>query len=193
MTSGASHRPVSGPESAAPTPAALDGGRCGPYRQCANPGAVHRHPRPDVKRSQWVGLAIGLVAVGVAAVVGTHTLTQGRGPAFQASPSASRITVAVLPQAAFPLSDAQLRAALAVPPNLGPLADPARRAACLAGLGYPTDLEILGGRPLDVSGRPGVLILLPGDAPDQVAAVAVAPSCSAAHAGLLADTVLGRV
>lgn len=140
-----------------------------------------------------MGLAIGLVAVGVAAVVGTHTLTQGRGPAFQASPSASRITVAVLPQAAFPLSDAQLRAALAVPPNLGPLADPARRAACLAGLGYPTDLEILGGRPLDVSGRPGVLILLPGDAPDQVAAVAVAPSCSAAHAGLLADTVLGRV
>jgi hypothetical protein len=135
---------------------------------------------------------IGVVAVGVAAVIGTQTSARDRGTVFPATPSASRITVAVLPQPAFPLSDAQLRAALAAPPDLGPLGDPRRRADCLAGLGYATDLEILGGRPVEVSGRPGVLMLLPGATAGQVAAVAVAPSCDAAHTGLLAETVLGR-
>lgn len=99
----------------------------------------------------------------------------------------------MLPQATFPLSDTQLHAALTTPPDLGPLADPARRAACLAGLGYGDDLQILGGRPIDVSGRPGVLMLLPGGTRDQVTAVVVATSCNGTHAGLLAKTVLAGV
>ncbi|PRC44975.1 hypothetical protein C6A85_97500 [Mycobacterium sp. ITM-2017-0098] len=125
-------------------------------------------------------------------MVGAQTLARDRAPVFPASPSASRITVAVLPQAAFPLVDVELRAALAAPPDLGPLSDPQHRGSCLAGLGYATDLAVLGGRPVDMSGRPGVVMLLPGATPDQVTAVVVAPSCNAAHTGLLAETVLGR-
>lgn len=192
MNSGASHGPVSIPDPAARTPAAPDAVPRERAQARSSAGAGHAQSRPELTRTQWACLVIGLAAVGVAAVLGTQTLTRDRTPAFPASPSASRITVAVLPQAAFPLPDVELRAALAAPLHLGPLADPQRRASCLAGLGYAADLEVLGGRPVDVSGRPGVLMLLPGAAPDQVTAVAVAPSCGAAHTGLLAETVLGR-
>lgn len=135
---------------------------------------------------------IGVAAVGAAAVVGAHALPRDRPPAFAASPTAKSITVAALPQTAFPVSDPQLRAALVTPPDLGPLADAQRRASCLTGLGYAADLDILGARPLDVAGRPAVLLLLPGATLDRVAAVAVAPSCTAADTGLLAQTVLSR-
>jgi hypothetical protein len=108
------------------------------------------------------------------------------------SPNASTIGVAARSRTAFPLSDPQLRAVLSGAPNLGPLADPDRRASCLAGLGYTADLVVLGARPLQVAGRPGILLLLPGAGPDQMAAVAVAPSCTAARTGLLAQTVLSR-
>jgi hypothetical protein len=41
-------------------------------------------------------------------------------------------------------------------------------------------------------GRPGVLMLLPGDTADAVVAVVVEPDCSAAHTGQLARTVVTR-
>ncbi len=194
MSSGAKHRRDSIPDPATRIPAGLDAVR--PESAPPGPGsgafAAHSLSPPKLTRPQGAGLLIGVAAVGVAAVVGAHTLAGDRAPAFPPSPNASQITVAVRPETAFPLTDPQLRAALTAPPDLGPLADPQRRASCLVGLGYAADLEVLGGRELDVSSRPGVLLLVPGATSDQVAAVAVAPSCNAAHTGLLAETVLSR-
>ena len=51
---------------------------------------------------------------------------------------------------------------------------------------------MLGARPLDMHGRPAVLMLLPGDTPEAVVAVVVEPDCNAAHTGLLAKTVVTR-
>jgi hypothetical protein len=133
-----------------------------------------------------------VAAVGATAVIGVLALARDRAPAFPASPTAKTINVAATPQADFPVSDPQLRAALTSPPDHGPLADPERRASCLTGLGYAADLDILGARPLEVAGREGVLLLLPGATPDAVVAVVVAPSCTGAHADLLAQTVLSR-
>ena len=47
---------------------------------------------------------------------------------------------------------------------------------------------MLGAQPVDVNARPGVLLVVPGDTPDKLAAFAVALNCSAADTGLLAST-----
>ncbi|EUA29404.1 hypothetical protein I548_2591 [Mycobacterium intracellulare] len=36
----------------------------------------------------------------------------------------------------------------------GTLSDPARRASCLTGLGYPAATQVLGARPVEVNARP---------------------------------------
>ncbi len=168
-------------------------------RTAPNPGSPstggHTVPRPRLTRAQRAGLVIGVCAVATAVVLGALVLTRDPGPAFPAGPTAAQITVertasADLPSADFPLSDAELRAALSEQQDLGPLADPRRRASCLTGLGYSPTIQVLGGRALEVSGRPGVLLLVPSGTPDQIGAVVVEPSCNAADTGLLAETVL---
>ena len=78
------------------------------------------------------------------------------------------------------------------PPDYGPLTDPRRRDSCLAGLGYPSQTQVLGARPLQMRGRPALLMLLPGESPETVVAVVVDPNCSGAHTGLLAKAVITR-
>jgi hypothetical protein len=90
------------------------------------------------------------------------------------------------------MTDPEILELLRQPPDLGPLADPQRRASCLSGLGYPTSAAVLGARPLTVDGRSGVLVLLPGDTPLAVNAVAVALNCSSVDTGLLAERVVTR-
>jgi hypothetical protein len=51
---------------------------------------------------------------------------------------------------------------------------------------------VLGARPIDINARPGVLLLLPGETPGDVAVFAVALNCSAADTGLLANTQVSR-
>ena len=76
--------------------------------------------------------------------------------------------------------------------DFGALAAPGRRGSCLAGLGYPASTRVLGAQPVEVRGRPAILLLLPGDAIRTVIALAVAPSCSSADTGLLVDTTVAR-
>ena len=203
MNSAASRDPSTVPGAAARTPAGPDAVAPAAARPDTRPDSpAHTQARPTLSPVQRVGLLMAVAAVGAAGVVVARTVAREPGPAFPASPSASRITVDPLPPTAipltafpltvFPLTEAQLRAALAAPPDLGTLADPARRASCLTGLGRAADLPVLGGRRLEVSGRPAVLLLLPGTTPDQVTAVAVAPSCSAARTGLFTETTLSR-
>jgi hypothetical protein len=51
---------------------------------------------------------------------------------------------------------------------------------------------VLGARPVDIAGHPAVLLLLPGDAPQALAALAVAPTCSSVNTGLSADRIVHR-
>ncbi len=90
------------------------------------------------------------------------------------------------------MSDQQILALLDNQPDFGPLADPQRRVSCLAGLGYPSDARVLGARPVQIAGRPAVVLLLPADTPGTVTALAVAPNCSAVDTGLLADRIVNR-
>lgn len=153
---------------------------------------AHLAVRPRLTRMQRAGLLVGVTAAAVAVVVGALTLLRGPETSLSAdSPTASQITVAGPPRS-FPLTDAQVRAELTAPADLGPLADPRRRGPCLAGLGYAPTLDVLGGRQLDVWGRPGILLVLPGAVPEQIAAVAVAPSCNAVDTGLIAEIVVSR-
>jgi hypothetical protein len=95
-----------------------------------------------------------------------------------------------------PLSLAEIRGRLDHSPDFGPpggpLNDPQRRASCLAGLGYPASTRVLGARPIEINARPGVLLVLPGDTPDNLEVYAVALNCSAADTGLLANTQIPR-
>jgi anti-sigma factor RsiW len=78
--------------------------------------------------------------------------------------------------------------------DLGPLADPARRAACLRAIG-PTgaraDDAVLGGRRVLLEGQPGVLVVLATGTLGRFRLVVVDPACGAAGGTLLAEVVVG--
>lgn len=148
--------------------------------------------RPGMRRLRLAGLIGGLGATVLALVVGVMMLEREPTPAFSAGPTADYLTVARPPHRNIPLTDPQMTDLLSQRPDYGPLTDPGLRASCLTGLGYSTDTTVLGARPIDMHGRPGVLMLLPGDTPEALTALVVAPNCSSAHAGLLADTEVAR-
>jgi hypothetical protein len=91
-----------------------------------------------------------------------------------------------------PLSNPQIAGLLTQRPDYGPLADPQQRASCLSGLGYSAATAVLGAHPVDMNGRPAVLIVLPADTPRMLLALVVAPDCSSGHGGLLANTLVTR-
>jgi hypothetical protein len=153
-------------------------------------GAVHAL-RPPSHPTRTVAAAAGVVAAVAAIGVGTAALVHSPPPTPSAPSTAQHITVS-RPPATIPLSAPEILALLDSRPDYGPLSDPGRRASCLTGLGYSGSTEVLGARPVEVSGRPAVLLVLPGDIPDRLTALAVAPNCSAADTGLLASTAVAR-
>lgn len=151
---------------------------------------AHAIGRPALRRVHVIGLVLGLAAAVTAVVIGTSMLARDAAPRFsQTGPTAERITVS-RPPPTVPLTGPQLVGLLSAPPQYGLLADPQRRGACLEGLGHP-GVPVLGARPVDMGGRPAVLLLLPADATD-VLAVVVDAGCHRAHGGLLAETVVRR-
>jgi hypothetical protein len=158
----------------------------------ARSGAAHLVRRGRLPRSARVAVAVaGLTAAAVAVWLGTAALITAPAPTASRPTTVEHITVS-RPPMTIPLSDQQILALLDGQPNFGPLTDPQRRASCLTGLGYPADARVLGARPVDIAGRPAVLLLLPGDTPGAVTALAVAPTCSAVDTGLLADRIVNR-
>ena len=154
--------------------------------------AQHAVRRGGLPRSARLAVALtGLTAVAVAAWLGTRALITAPASTTSRPTTIEHITVSRPPQT-IPLSDQQILALLDHEPDLGPLTDPRRRASCLSGLGYPANARMLGARPIDIAGHPAVLLVLPGDAPGNVKALAVAPTCSAANTGLSADRMLTR-
>lgn len=146
-------------------------------------------PLPRVGRiAAGAGSAAALLAIGLgtAALIGAPGDTSSRPRSFDA------ITVASEPTPVLPLSEPEILELLDRSPDYGPLADPARRIGCLAGLGYPASTPVLGARAVTINGRAGIVLLLPGGSPDTIVALAVAPTCSSADTGLLADTTVHR-
>ena len=146
---------------------------------------------PRSRRLQRLGALAGLFAAVVAVGLGAVMLIRPQLSATSAGPTAEHITVSPPPRD-IPLSDPQIVGLLTDRPDYGPLADPQRRASCLNGLGYPATTKVLGARPVDMQGRPAVLMVLPGDTPKALVALVVEPNCSSADTALLADTVVRR-
>ncbi len=73
----------------------------------------------------------------------------------------------------------------------GPLADPARRAACLVAHGLPAGTVPLGSRQVLVDGRPGTLLVLPTGAAARFRLLVVGPGCTATDPDTLADLTVG--
>lgn len=160
----------------------------------AAPGHAARPAVPV--RIRRAGLIVGIGATAVAAVLGAVMLARAPQPTAPPSglaygPTANEMTVADRP-VPVPLPEPEIVALLTRAPQLGPLTDPQRLTSCLSGLGYPPGTEVLGARELEFDGQPAVLLLLPGDSADTLAAKVVAPECNAAHTGLSADSVLAR-
>ncbi len=151
--------------------------------------------RPQIRPVKVVAGVAGAGAVLAAIGVGTAALINAPEPAPSPPATAQHITVSTPPMT-IPLSRAEILGLLSQRPDFGPLsgplADPARRASCLSGLGYPASTQVLGARPMEINARPGVLLVLPGETPDNLAVFAVALNCSAADTGLLADTQVPR-
>jgi len=144
-------------------------------------------PRP----ARLAVAAAGLIAVAVAIWLGTRALVKTPDSTPSRPTTIEHITVS-RPPVTIPLSDQQILALLDDRADLGALTDPHRRASCLAGLGYPADARVLGARPIEIAGRPAVLLLLPADAPGAISALAVAPTCSSVDTGLSADRIVHR-
>lgn len=147
--------------------------------------------RPRIRPARVIAVAAGLAAVAVAVVLGTAALIGAPASTPSSPATAQHITVS-RPAATIPLSDPQILALLGREPDYGPLADSQRRASCLSGLGYPASVPVLAAQPLDVSGQAAVLFVLPADKPGTMVALAVAPTCSSANTGLLADRLVRR-
>jgi hypothetical protein len=171
-------------------PAAVD--RIGAALRAERAGAAHTVGRGRLPRSARLAVAMtGLAAVAVAAWLGTRALITAPAPTTSRPTTIEHITVWRPPQT-IPLSDQQILALVDHEPDFGPLTDPRRLASCLSGLGYPANTRVLGARPIDIAAHPAILLVLPGDAPGDVKALAVAPTCSAANTGLSADRIVTR-
>jgi hypothetical protein len=162
--------------------------------QAAPPHRPPRKPAHSVRhapRWQVVGLVAGVGAAVVGAVLGGVMLTRDPAPTRSAGPTAESITVS-RPAGGLPLSDPQIVGLLSHRPDYGPLSDPQQRASCLAGLGYSAATPVLGAQPVDMRGRPAVLLVLAADTPRTLLALVVEPGCNSAHTGLLANTLVTR-
>jgi hypothetical protein len=162
-------------------------------RASSRRAAAHTIRRGGLPRRTRAAVAVtGLAAVVVAIWLGTSALITAPESTPSRPTTAEHITVS-RPPMAIPLSDQQIVDLLDEKPDFGPLADPQRRASCLAGLGYPPAARVLGARTVQIAGRPAVVLVLPGDTgTTTVTALAVAFSCSSVDTGLLADRIVDR-
>ncbi len=148
--------------------------------------AVRPFPRPN-RVAAGIGVAAAVAGIGL----GTAALIRLPAPPPEAARTLQPITVTSPPSAALPAAS-DILALLDRSPDFGPLADAQRRASCLTGLGYPASTRVLGAQRIEMNGHPAVLLVLPADRSDTVAALAVLPNCSSADTGLLGDTVVSR-
>lgn len=159
-----------GPDTAPPVPPEVSDRLVAALRTADSPSRA-RHWR---RAGAVVGACAALLAVGVGVVM----LQRPDAPAEAPVAQFGHITaITAKPRPDIGLTDSQLLAVLAASPDYGPLADPVRRTGCLAALGYPAGVRVLGARPHHVAGRDGVLIVLTDDRPDTVVGLVVPADC----------------
>lgn len=73
----------------------------------------------------------------------------------------------------------------------GPFSDPSRLAACLAANGLPPHSRLLGSGPVEVDGRKGTLLLVPGPRPPKLTGLVVTDACGRRGNGLLYRSDVG--
>lgn len=146
------------------------------------PAAHAARPGPG----RWWPIVAAAVVVVVAGVAAAAVL--GTGGQGASAPSSAR-SITVTPTV--PLPPEELAALTGQPLDAGPLTDPARQTACLSGLGYPRAV-VVGARTMPVNDRPAVVLVLSGDRPGELRAVAVWPDCGTGRRGLIAEQVLPR-
>lgn len=149
-------------------------------------GDIHS-ARPRPRPARVVAGVAGVCAAVAAIAVGTSALINAPDPAPSTPATAKHITVSA-PPVTIPLARTQILALLERVPQYGPFDDASRRASCLSGLGYRGSTQVLAAQPIEINARAGVLLVLPGDTPKNLAVFAVALNCSAADTGLLAST-----
>jgi hypothetical protein len=154
-----------------PSPRSPDGPR-GP--SAPDPGDGFARGRRQ--RPAWRPL---LVAAALAALVGTGLGALARPPRPDA-PTVTRVELVALGRSAVGTMD------------VGDLADPARRVACLRAVAPAAAGEtLLGGRRVVVDGRPGVLLVLATGTVGGLRLVVVDPACGPAGGTLRAQLVVG--
>ncbi len=124
-----------------------------------------------------VGALLGALVIG--GVVGTRVAV---APGEAEAPEVAGVELAAAGRAALGATDA------------GPLADPQRRAGCLraAGVdGIDPGADLLGGRPVDVGGSAGVVLVLATGRLGEFRIVAVDRDCGPGAGTLLGDTTVG--
>lgn len=156
-----------------------------PEPTAPRPGAAAHAARPALRVRRLPVLLGGVCAVAAGAGV-VALLPAGDGASGPVSARPMTATPRV------PLSADEVLALTADRAELGPLTDPRRLAACLTGLGYPPSTAVLGGRQVDVTGRPAVVLVLPGRGPSELVAVAVGSGCGAPDTDELARTTVRR-
>ena len=154
-------------------------------------GPVDHSARPHLRPARTIAAAAGVCAALAAIGFGTVALLHVPEPAPDTPGDIAHITVSTPPME-IPLSRNEILGLLGRSPDYGTLTDPARRASCLTGLGYPASTQVLGARPVEINARPGIVLVIPGDSPHILAVFAVSPNCSAADTGLLANTQVPR-
>jgi hypothetical protein len=179
-----------GPEADDPAPTPAAGGRA-PTSGGRAPTSGGRAPTSGGGRARPAGARrpvtprhrarVVLVAVAVLGVLGAGPALLGPAPTPGAVPVRG-IDLATAGTAALGTTD------------VGALADPARRAACLrvTAPALPPDTALLGGRRVLLDDRPGVLLVLPGGLPGRLRLVVVDPGCGPDGGTLLAETTVGR-
>jgi hypothetical protein len=138
--------------------------------------------RARKKRNQRVGWVAGVLvaaAAAAAAVISIPHSTTGGRPSAVGAPVTS-------------LNSATLTAALGRS-DYGPLADPARRAACLAANQQDPNQTPAGAMQVTLAGKPGVLLVLTTGKLAQYRLLVVGPDCAAGNPDRLAEAVVGGV
>jgi hypothetical protein len=155
------------------------------------PGPAAHAARGSVLRPRTVALVAGGVAALAAVGIGVTTLLHTEPRSRSTGVTADRITLS-RPPVVFPLPQDEVLALLDRPADLGALADPVRRAACLTTLGLSGSAAVLGADTVDVGGSPTVVVVLAGETRGAMTALAGSPTCSAEDPGAVAETVLSR-
>jgi hypothetical protein len=133
--------------------------------------------RGRVHRPAWRLLLAAAAITAVVVGAGLGALLHRPGPA---SPVVTRVELVALGRSAVGTMD------------VGGLADPVRRGACLRAVAPAAAQEqLLGGRQVVLEGRPGVLLVLATGARGQLRIVTVDPDCGTAGGTLLAQLVVG--